>query len=172
MTVLEILDKLKAKYGEGIQEIDEFRGDYRVRISGDIHYQLMEIMYREFGFNFLSDIIGVDYPRREERTEIIYNLYNLNTHQRLFIKLRAGGKVVPRSVTDIWPSANWLEREAFDMLGVQFSHHPNLRRILMRDDFPYHPLRKDFSLTSDEVDFGVPIRIKPPLKGLEGDKLG
>ncbi|MBD3233210.1 MAG: NADH-quinone oxidoreductase subunit C [candidate division Zixibacteria bacterium] len=171
MSIPEIIEKLQNKYGDDILEVTEFRGDHWVRVNPDIHYELMEMLFREFDFNLLSDIVGVDYPRREERTEIIYNLYSLKTHQRIFVKIRAGGKIAPRSVSDIWATADWLEREVFDMLGVQFTNHPDLRRILMRDEFPGHPLRKDFKLTSDEVDFGVPIRTKSPYGDIEEDRL-
>jgi NADH-quinone oxidoreductase subunit C len=171
MTIPEIIDNLKTKYSDGITDINEFRGDYRLTVSNEIHYDLMKTLYNDYDFNFLTDLLGVDYPRRKERVEVIYNVYSLKTKLRIFIKLRAGGDIVPRSVSDIWPTANWHEREVFDMFGVQFSNHPNLKRILMRDDFPGHPLRKDFQLTSDEVNFGVPIRTKPPVKGTKGDKL-
>ncbi len=162
MTVPEIIEKLKDRFPDGIRETLVFRGDYWIRVDNEVHYDLMKSLKEEYGFNFLMDVVGVDYPRRKERIEVIYNLYSLGEHLRLFVKIRAGGDIVPRSVTDLWPSANWMEREVFDMLGVQFANHPDLRRILMRDDFPWHPLRKDFQLTSDEIDFGVPIRTKPP----------
>lgn len=171
MTIPEIIERLKIKFDKGILDISEFRGDFWITVDNELHHDLMETLFREFDFNFLSDIVGVDYPSREERIDIIYNLYSMNTHQRLFIKLRGGGKVIPRSVTDVWPGANWMEREVYDMFGVRFSDHPDLRRILMRDGFPGHPLRRDFTLTSDEVDFGVPIRTKPPEKGGPQEKL-
>ena len=171
MAYPKIIEKLKARFGDEILDVAEFRGDYRITVSNDIHYELMEILFREFNFNFLTDVLGVDYPERDERVDVIYNLYSLKTHKRLFVKLHAGSNIVPRSVTDIWPTADWHEREVFDMFGVQFSNHPDLRRILMRDDFPGNPLRKDFTLTSDEVDFGVPIRTKLPTKGASGERL-
>ncbi|MCP4632493.1 MAG: NADH-quinone oxidoreductase subunit C [candidate division Zixibacteria bacterium] len=171
MTVPEIIEKLKSKFGDGIKDVTEFRGQHWITIVNDIHYELMENLYREFDFNFLTDVTGVDYPEREERVDVIYNLYSLKTNLRIIVKLHAGNKIAPRSVSDIWETANWLEREVFDMFGVQFTNHPDLRRILMRDEYPYHPLRKDFQLTSDEVDFGVPILTKTPVDGKHGDKL-
>ncbi|MBD3169616.1 MAG: NADH-quinone oxidoreductase subunit C [candidate division Zixibacteria bacterium] len=171
MTVPEIIDKLKEEFEIGILKVTEFRGDFWVQVNNEVHHDLMETLYRKYNFEFLSDIVGVDYPRRNERADVIYNLYSIKNNQRIFIKLQAGGEVKPRSVTDIWNGADWMEREVYDLLGVQFTNHPNLKRILMRDDFPGHPLRKDFTLTSDEVDFGVPIRTKPSGKGELGEKL-
>jgi len=106
------------------------------------------------GFKYLIDLCGVDYlnykPKRkfEERFEVVYHLYNLDTKQLLRIKVR-----IPEedcwhySVTSLWKTANWFERECYDMYGIRFEGHPDLRRVLMPPDWEGYPLRKDFPLT-------------------------
>jgi NADH-quinone oxidoreductase subunit C len=97
-------------------------------------------------FDFLSDVTATDWPPRAKRFDVIYNLYSVTHRHRLRIKVCAGETDPVPSMTAVWPSANWLEREVFDMFGVQFEGHPNLRRILMPDDWQGHPERKDYPL--------------------------
>jgi NADH-quinone oxidoreductase subunit C len=106
-------------------------------------------------FNVLLDITAVDYLGREPRFEVVYQLLSLPHNQRLRIKVRVSGeKPTLVSLTGLWESANWLEREAWDMFGIEFSGHPNLKRILMYSEFEGHPLRKDY-----------PVRKRQPLIG-------
>jgi NADH-quinone oxidoreductase subunit C len=95
---------------------------------------------------FLTDETAVDYPKREKRFEINYQLYSFKLNQRLRLKvLAAEGEAVP-SVTSVWPAANWLEREVYDMFGVLYDGHPDLRRILLPEEWTGHPLRKDYDI--------------------------
>jgi NADH-quinone oxidoreductase subunit C len=97
-------------------------------------------------FSFLSDLTASDWPPRAQRFDVIYSLYSIALKHRVRLKIHAGeGEPVP-SVTGVWPSANWLEREVFDLFGIQFAGHPDLRRILMPDDWQGHPQRKDYPL--------------------------
>jgi NADH-quinone oxidoreductase subunit C len=97
-------------------------------------------------FDFCSDLTATDWPPRERRFDVIYCLYSIALKHRVRLKVRAGdGESVP-SVTGVWPAANWLEREVFDMFGIRFDGHPDLRRILMPDDWQGHPQRKDYPL--------------------------
>ena len=97
-------------------------------------------------FDSLSDVTASDWPPRAQRFDVIYSLYSTRFRHRVRIKVRAGeGEAVP-SATALWPAANWLEREVFDMFGITFSGHPDLRRILMPDDWQGHPQRKDYPL--------------------------
>ncbi len=117
----------------------------------------------ELRFAFLADLLPVDYLPREPRFEIVYLMASLgmsgfgDTPKRLRIKVRVPGKdpMVP-SVSSVWPAANWSEREAYDLFGIHFSDHPDLRRILMPDDWEGFPLRKDY-----------PVQIKQPVKTYE-----
>jgi NADH-quinone oxidoreductase subunit C len=98
-------------------------------------------------FQELMDVCGVDWPGQEERLEVVYNLLSLAHNRRIRVKVRTGEGVPVPSVTGLHPGANWFEREAWDMFGVLFSGHPDLRRILTDYGFEGHPLRKDFPLT-------------------------
>jgi len=99
------------------------------------------------GFQQLIDVCGADYPERELRFEVVYHLLSLTKNQRVRFKVAAGEETVVPSAVDIYPNANWYEREAFDMYGVFFDGHPDLRRILTDYGFHGHPLRKDFPMT-------------------------
>jgi NADH-quinone oxidoreductase subunit C len=97
-------------------------------------------------FDFLSDLTASDWPPRAKRFDVIYSLYSISLRHRVRVKVQAGdGEAVP-TVTRVWPSANWLEREVFDLFGIRFDGHPDLRRILMPDDWQGHPQRKDYPL--------------------------
>ncbi len=105
----------------------------------------------EFQFSLFADLSAVDYlfwEEKEFRFELIYNLFSLSKNKRIFLKVR-----VPEtdpavdSVTSVWPAANWYEREVWDMFGIRFEGHPNLKRILMYEEFQGHPLRKDYPYT-------------------------
>jgi NADH-quinone oxidoreductase subunit C len=100
---------------------------------------------RELEFNFLADITCVDWYPNEPRFEVVYHLLSIPRHQRLRLKVKlAGDDPSLDSVTPVWPSANFFEREIYDLFGVRFSGHPNLRRIMMPEDWEGHPLRKDY----------------------------
>ncbi len=98
-------------------------------------------------FTTLIDITAVDYPDREKRFDVVYHLLSMRENQRIRVKVEAReGEIVP-SVSGVFPSANWLEREVYDMYGIEFSDHPDLRRLLTDYGFEGHPLRKDFPTT-------------------------
>ena len=97
-------------------------------------------------FDICSDVTATDWPPRPERFDVIYCLFSTRHGQRLRVKARVADGEAIESVTSVWPAANWLEREVFDMFGIRFSGHPDLRRILMPDDWQGHPQRKDYPL--------------------------
>jgi NADH-quinone oxidoreductase subunit C len=100
----------------------------------------------EASFDFCSDVTATDWPPRARRFDVIYCLYSVRLKHRLRLKVRAAeGEAVP-TVSGVWPSANWLEREVFDLFGIRFQGHPDLRRILMPEDWQGHPQRKDYPL--------------------------
>ncbi len=100
-----------------------------------------------FRFKTLIDICGVDYPEREQRFEVVYHLVSMRLNQRIRVKVQTDEATPVPSVTGLFPGADWYEREAFDMYGIQFADHPDLRRILTDYGFEGYPLRKDFPLT-------------------------
>lgn len=99
------------------------------------------------GFQLLVDICGVDYPERRKRFELVYHLLSMSLNQRIRVKVQLGEQEATPSVSDLFPNADWFEREAFDLYGILFSGHPDLRRLLTDYGFEGHPLRKDFPLT-------------------------
>ncbi|HET6389507.1 NADH-quinone oxidoreductase subunit C [Hyphomicrobium sp.] len=98
-------------------------------------------------FEVLIDICGVDYPERAERFDVVYHLLSMRLNQRLRVKISTDEATPVASVNDVYPAANWYEREAYDLYGIRFTGHPDLRRILTDYGFQGHPLRKDFPLT-------------------------
>ncbi|MCC6660310.1 MAG: NADH-quinone oxidoreductase subunit C [Phycisphaerales bacterium] len=139
----------------------EFRGQSTLIVEpADLH-AVMEFLKEGGGYNFLSDVIGIDYQNYPSpvigRFAVVYNLVCFDRDDRFFVKVfldpsipTAGIEEDPAlwldSVTDLWPGAEWTEREVFDMFGIRFRNHPDLRRILTWEDYPAHPLRKDYPL--------------------------
>jgi NADH-quinone oxidoreductase subunit C len=139
---------LKKSFGEAVVEAVEFIGQLSIRIDGAQIVQVCDFLkhHPETPFNYLSDLTCVHLPdRREAPFEIVYNLYSISGNQRVRLNVAANGGGV-ESVTGVWPAANWLEREVYDLFGVVFRNHPDLRRILLPPDWEGHPLRKDVSL--------------------------
>jgi NADH-quinone oxidoreductase subunit C len=149
----EIAEQIKDRFPIEIKEIIEFRGQASVVVKKDRIKDIMVYLHNtpELYFDYLQDLCGVDYiDRKEPRFEVVYHLYSLR--HRHMIRIRAE---VPEdecsidSIVDIWAGANWHERECFDMYGIKFKRHPDLRRILMPEDWEGYPLRKDYPLKSD-----------------------
>ncbi len=112
----------------------------------------------DFGYGFLMDLTAVDWDVQSPRFSTVYHLYSERTHSYLRVVCPCEGDINPKvpSVAALFPAADWHEREAYDMFGVTFAGHPDLRRILMWDEYPYHPLRKEFPLGGMEADLGAP----------------
>ena len=125
----------------------EFRGESTLTIEREAIKDVCRFARDELGFTYLVDVSGVDHFGAEPRFEIAYELYRYEPgeHLRLKISISEDALEVP-TVSDIWPTADWHERETFDMYGIRFTGHPDLRRILMWDGYPFYPLRKDFPL--------------------------
>lgn len=109
--------------------------------------EVMTALRDQFGFQQLLDVCGVDYPDREERFEVVYHLLSLTRNARVRVKVTTDEVQPVPTVIEVYPSANWFEREAFDMYGMLFSGHPDMRRLLTDYGFEGHPLRKDFPMT-------------------------
>jgi len=154
----QIIERLKAKFPNGIEGVREFRGEVTVQVKPDALVEMSTFLRDDpdCDFNFLSDVSGVDYYPQEPRFGVNYHLLSMKYKQRLRLKVRlkgpAGAPRVP-TVTSVWPGANWFERETFDLFGVTFIGHPDLRRLLLPMDFRGHPLRRDNPLAQEEVQF-------------------
>jgi len=142
------LDVLKARFGD--LPVSEFRGDTRIVIAKDKLLGAMAVLKNDRGFDLLVDVTCVDYLNYRDaksRFGLVYLLANTATNERLTVRvyLDEPNLTVPSTVP-LWAGANWLEREVFDMFGIRFDGHPDLRRILMPDEFTAFPLRKDYPL--------------------------
>ncbi|MFI5251918.1 MAG: NADH-quinone oxidoreductase subunit C [Bacteroidota bacterium] len=157
----KIIEKLQEQFNDAIVSTSEFRGELTVVVSKKQLVNICKFLRDDdtLQFDSLRDVCGADYYRPEDRFEVIYNIYSLKNKFRIRLKVRVDEKdpVVP-TVTGIWPTANWEEREAYDMYGIKFEGHPDLRRIYMPEDFEYYPLRKDFPL------MGIPGSLPLPPK--------
>ncbi len=141
--------KLREWDAQAVAEVIEFRGETTVVVPREHLRRAAEFLATDASlqFSFLSDITVVDRFPVEPRFEVNYHLLSLDHKERLRLKVRVpGGNPNVPSVVSVWPTANWHERENFDLFGVRFEGHPDLRRILMPDDWEGHPLRKDYSV--------------------------
>lgn len=167
MTGQDLLASLGELLGGKLQEKTEFRGESTfVILPADLR-EVAKFCKDELSFDYLIDITSVDNFGEEPRFEIVYELYSMTLAIHLRLKLRVSeDQGEAPTVSDIWPTANWHEREIFDMMGIRFTDHPDLRRILMWDGYPYFPLRKEFpleGLPSDMPD--VAFSESAPLEG-------
>ena len=140
-----VIEQIEAQLPGAILDRHDFRGDTTIVVDGARLLEVVDCIFRE-GFQMLLDVTAVDLETRELRFDVVYHLLNLVSQDRLRIKVPvAEGAALP-SLTGRFKSADWAEREVFDLFGIPFSGHPNLKRLLMWEDFPGHPLRKDFPL--------------------------
>ncbi len=168
---MNLKERVKDILGDDLLVMAEFRGDLCIEVPSKRLTQVLARLKEEGGFDFLSDIIGIDnidlYVKKAKkgkkeadekedvvdigppppRFEVIYLLLSLSTNERLQVKVSVPeDNLELPSITSIWRAANWPEREVYDMFGIRFKGHPNLRRLLMWDEFQDHPLRKDYPL--------------------------
>jgi len=140
--------KLKEKFSTAVLDVAEFRGEVTVTVSKSSILAALSFLKTELQYNQLTDVTAVDYlGKKEDRFMMVYQLLSIPFKDRLRVKCPVGEAdcTVP-SATQVWSTANWLEREVYDLLGINFHNHPDQRRILMTDDWVGHPLRKDYPL--------------------------
>jgi NADH-quinone oxidoreductase subunit C len=146
MTGPDLIASLTSLLGEKLQEKVEFRGETTLSIRLRDLREVTKLCHDQFSFDYLLDISSVDNFGEEPRFEMVYELYSMTLSVHLRLKVRVSEEEEIPTISDIWPTANWHEREVFDMMGIRFADHPDLRRILMWDGYPYFPLRKEFPL--------------------------
>jgi NADH-quinone oxidoreductase subunit C len=180
------LDKLKARFGTSILETHSDFGDDTAVVEPTQWKAVCKFLREEpsLDFDMPVDLCGVDYPHRLPRMEVVLHLYSIAKRHRIRLKTRVGDEDMEgaelESVTSIWPGLNWLEREVFDMSGVRFRGHPDLRRILMYPEFEGHPLQRTYPAektqplvayrTEDEA--GMPVEKQEPFGPDEGMPFG
>jgi len=155
----KILETLKAKFPQYVESTESFRGDDTAIVAREGAKEIFRFLRDDpsMQFDLLMDLTCVDYPGRERRFEVVYHLYSIPKNHRVRIKV-----LVPEddawvdTVSDLWAVGNWLEREAWDMFGVDFKGHPDMRRILLYEEFKGHPLRKDYPAKLEQP--RIPLR--------------
>jgi NADH-quinone oxidoreductase subunit C len=170
-TPLDPVELAKLSLKDAVLDVVEFRGETTIVVDPRRIVEVCQFFRDTEGLEyiFLSDITAVDYFPKEPRFALCYHLYSMLYTRRLRIKVYLSGDD-PRlpSVTSVWPSADWEEREAYDMMGIHFEGHPSLRRILMPADWEGHPQRKDYPLGYEQVQFSFNFddidRLKPYAK--------
>ncbi len=180
------LDRLKAKLGGAVLETHSDFGDDTALVDAREWKAAAKLLREDpaLDFDMPVDLCGVDYPNREPRMEVVLHLYSTSRRHRVRLKTRVGDEEMQGaeldSVTSIWPGMDWLERETFDMCGVTFKGHPDLRRILMYPEFEGHPLLKDYPANKTqplvpyrtEAEAGLPLDKLAPFGPDEGMPFG
>ncbi len=144
-----LVARLRSAFAGAIGEALEFIGQISIRVDRASIVAVCDFLKRDeqTPFDYLSDLTCVHFPDRKEAPfEVVYNLYSIPANERIRLKVATTAEEAVESVTPLWPAANWMEREVFDLFGIRFSNHPDLRRLLLPPDWEGHPLRKDFPL--------------------------
>jgi NADH-quinone oxidoreductase subunit C len=166
MSAAADVTKLRDAFGGKVVETLEFRGEQTVRVElGSLHDVLAKCR-NDLGYEMILDISSVDQFGEDPRFEMVYEIATLDDSKHLRIKAKVGEDEEVASATDLWLGADWHEREVWDMMGIPFSGHPNLKRILMWEGYPFFPLRKDFPLAGRPTDMpDVAFTGVAPLEG-------
>ena len=145
--------RLKAQYGSGIREANSYLGQNYMIVDPSLIPELLQVLRDQEQFDYCVDITAVHYPNREKQFDLLWILYSHPRNERIRVKtMIADGESAPSSVS-IWQAANWLEREVYDMFGIRFAGHPDLKRILLPDGWKGHPLRKDYGIIQQDQEW-------------------
>jgi len=164
----EIAAKIREKFPEAVTGQNDFRGEVSLSLKIESLRDVCAYCRDSLGFDYLIDASSLDHFGESPRFEMVYELYSMKDGVHLRLKAVVPDEVDPMapSVSDLWPTADWHEREIYDMMGIKFEGHPDLRRILMWDGYPYYPLRKDFPLQGKPSDISeVAFTEVAPLAG-------
>lgn len=148
----DLVKRYKEKFGAGILEAWTDRKQAILVVARELLVEVCMHSRDDEKFDWLSDLTAVDWPKREKRFDVVLNMYSFERNERLRLKVHAGADERVPSVQGVWATANWMEREVYDMFGVVFEGHPDLKRILLPDEWQGYPLRKDYDiLTQDQA---------------------
>jgi len=145
-----LVKRYKARFGDSILEAWLDRKQSIVVIAGNRLKEIAQYSRDEETFDLLTDLTAVDWPKRERRFDLVLNLYSFARNERLRLKVMLAENEPVSSVESIWPTANWLEREVYDMFGIIFEGHPNLKRLLLPEEWQGYPLRKDYDILKQD----------------------
>lgn len=148
----EIVGRLKRQYGSGVEAYTYLGQNYFV-VDNSILPEILRMLRDVERFDYCADITAVHYPEREKPFDVLWILYSFQHNQRVRVKAMFADGEVLASVTSLWPTANWLEREVYDMFGIKFEGHPDLKRILLPDDWKGYPLRKDYGILQQDSEW-------------------
>ena len=146
----DLARELKERFGDHIGETSTYLGQNFIVARPDVVIPLLEYLKLDADFDYLTDITAVDWPKRAERFDLVYIVYSFARNERVRIKTYIPDGFKPKSAVGVHLTANWLEREVFDMFGIEFAGHPDLRRILLPDEWQGHPLRKDYGILQQD----------------------
>jgi NADH-quinone oxidoreductase subunit C len=145
--------RLKKRFADSILDVGEFRGEVTITVGKEDITGICGFLKETLEYNFLTDVTAVDYLGQEPRFMMVYHLCSMSGRDRIRLKAPvAGSDPLIDSLVPLWKTANWLEREVFDLFGITFNNHPDLRRILLPNDWTGHPLRKDYPLQGPDRD--------------------
>jgi NADH-quinone oxidoreductase subunit C len=146
----ELARDLKERFGDRISETSTYLGQNFAVVKPEAAIAVLEHLKLEWDFDYLVDLTAVDRPKRDERFDLVYILYSFSRNERLRIKSYLAEGYRPETAVGVHLTANWLEREVFDMFGIEFAGHPDMRRILMPEEWQGYPLRKDYSILNQD----------------------
>jgi NADH-quinone oxidoreductase subunit C len=146
----ELSREIKERFGDRIGETSSYLGQNFIVAKPDAAIPVLEYLKLEADFDYLVDVTAVDWPKRAERFDLVYILYSYSRNERVRIKTYIADGYQPQSATGVHLTANWLEREVFDMFGIEFAGHPNMKRILLPEEWQGHPLRKDYGILQQD----------------------
>src|SRR5229473_4873307 len=146
----ELVTRIRGKFGAALLEAIEDRKQAILTVERGQLAEIALYLRDEEKFNLLADLTAVDWPKREKRFDMVLNLYSFAKNERLRIKALLGENEPVASVESVWPTANWLEREVYDMFGIVFEGHSNLKRLLLPEEWQGHPLRKDYDILQQD----------------------
>jgi NADH-quinone oxidoreductase subunit C len=147
-----LVEKYKSQYGSGL-DAQTYLGQNYFNVDRSLIPDILRLLRDEEQFDYCVDITAAHYPKREKQFDVVWILYSFPRNQRVRVKTQiADGATLPSSVS-IWPTANWLEREVYDMFGIQFEGHPDLKRILLPDGWKGFPLRKDYDILRQDKEW-------------------
>jgi NADH-quinone oxidoreductase subunit C len=146
----DLARELKERFGERVKATSTYLGQNFIVTTPDGAIPALEYLKLEADFDYLVDITAVDWPKRAERFDLVYVVYSFPRNERVRIKTAIPDGFQPQTAVDVHLTANWLEREVFDMFGIEFAGHPDMRRILMPEEWQGYPLRKDYSIIQQD----------------------
>ncbi len=166
--VPDTVEALQGRFGGAVLEVFLYAGEHTVYVDRSSVVDVCRFLKEELSYEYLADLGGIDLFTDEDRFEVFYNLVSFSAKKRIRLKIRVPeAEPVAPSITPVFAAANWNERECWDMFGIRFDGHPDLRRMYMPEDFEYHPLRKEFPLLG--VPGSLPLPPQAPEAGLTLD---